>query len=158
MYGKLEDLVSEWHRRKRALFDGVLMGDAVDVYRDGLQLAQQIRDELEMLQDQIGPSTSHVSPAPVGHTGKHSDPISEIVERIDDLECLLSDLERENGSVRRQIIEGISSDIKNRDHKYIFYHHCILGQPYKQIAKELMLSESHCRSVVSKYRKTFAGE
>lgn len=158
MYGKLEDLVAEWSRRKRALFDGPLMGDAVDVYRDGLQLVQRIKDEQEMLRDQIGPSTSHVSPAPAGHTGKHSDPTSEVLERIDDLEYLLSDLNRDIGCVRQQIVVGINSDIKNRDHKYIFYHHCVLGEPYKQIAKELMLSESHCRSVVSKIRKFYAGE
>ena len=158
MYGKLEDMVREWTCRKRALFDGVLMSDAVDVYRDGMQLVQRIEDELKMLQDQIGPATSHVSQSPSNHMGEHSDPTSKVIERIDDLEYLLSDLNRDIGCVRQQIVAGINSDIKNRDHKYIFYHHCILGQPYKQIAKELMLSESHCRSVISKYRKFYAGE
>ena len=158
MYGKLEDLVAEWTCRKRALFDGPLMGDAVDVYRDGLQLAQQIKDGLEMLRDQIGPSTSHVSPAPACHAGDHGDPVSDTVERIDDLECLLSDLDRDISSVRRQIVEGINFDIKNRDHKYIFYHRCVLGKPYKEISKELMLSEGYCRSVVCKCRKFTAGE
>lgn len=158
MYGKLEDLVAEWSRRKRALFDGVLMGDAVDVYRDGMQLAQRIKDEQEMLRDQIGPATSHVSQSPSNHTGEHGDPTSDTVERIDDLQYLLSDLNRDIGSVRQQIVVGINSDIKNRDHKYIFYHHCILGQPYREIAKALSISESHCRSVVSKCRKFYAGE
>lgn len=158
MYGKLEDLVAEWSRRKRALFDGVLMGDAVDVYRDGQQLAQRIKDELEMLQDQIGPATSHVSQSPSNHMGEHSDPTSQVIERIDDLQYLLSDLNRDIGSVRQQIVVCINSDIKNRDHKYIFYHHCILGQPYREIAKALSLSESHCRSIVSKCRKFYAGE
>lgn len=158
MYGKLEDLVAEWSHRKQALFDGPMMGDAVDVYRDGLQLVQRIEDELEMLQDQIGPATSHVSQSPSNHTGKHGDPTSEVIERIDDLECLLSDLNRDIGSVRQQIVVGINSDIKNRNHKYIFYHRCVLGKPYKEIAKELMISESHCRSVVSKCRKFYAGE
>lgn len=117
MYGKLEDLVAEWSRRKRALFDGILMGDAVDVYRDGMQLVQRIEDELEMLRDQVGPSVSHVSQAPAGNTGKHSDPTSQVIERIDDLQYLLSDLNRDIGCVRQQIVVGINSDIKNRDHK-----------------------------------------
>lgn len=133
--------------------DEPTLKDVKKVYWSGMYLLSRMRNELEILRDDIVPATSRISPASAGHSSDHGDPTANTVFRIEILADQVKEVEKELEILMAGIMWGINYEIQSQHGREIFYMHAIERKPYSYIASEVGYTESYCRSLVSKCGK-----
>lgn len=152
---RLNERIGTWRSAFKELIDAdePALRDVVALHMSGKDLIRRMRDDLEQLRDGIVPATGRISPVPGGHSSGHGDPTAAYVERIDDLDGRISDLEKDVDILEAGIRWAINYQVYSKSERDICYMRYVQNLPYTELSKEAGYSEGYCRAVISRCGK-----